>query len=314
MHHHHLQTQSLTPHFPLSHLFLPRPTTTRLHFPRQFPLRSSLSTVSEPHAHVSSSTDRPFPAEVSRTIMELSSVATLSTLTRDNWPLGVGVRFAVDDDGTPILCFNHSHTHFSLDTKSTLHVQFEQCGMRTPQCTIQGCLHKPEDSKLVKWHQSIWKKRFGEDVDDDLIHVIAVDRVLQMEDYMEDGVWVTSLDYKEAIPDPLRDSAEAIVSEINAKNSEDVYRFCNIYVDLDFQVSEAKMIWIDRLGFDLRLSCPEKGVFDVRIPFPREVTDVKSAKSSFNCMSQLAWEVEKNYQAPDFKKVKHLKQIRYRGL
>lgn len=126
---------------------------------------------------------------------------------------------------------------------------------------------------------------------------------------MLDGVWVTSSDYKKANPDPLRDFAEKIVCEINANNMEDVHRFCNVFVDLDFPVTDAKVIWVDRLGFDMRLFSPQKGIYEVRIPFPREVTDEKGAKSSFNCMSQLAWEVEKNYQAPDFKKVKQLKQV-----
>lgn len=70
------------------------------------------------------------------------------------------------------------------------------------------------------------------------------------------------------------------------------------------------MIWVDRLGFDMRLCSYEKGIFEVRIPFPREVTDEKGAKSTFNCMSQMAWEVERNFHAPDFEKVKHLKHIR----
>lgn len=52
--------------------------------------------------------------------MELSSVGTLSTLTRDGWPLGVGVRFAVDGDGTPVLCLNRA---LSPDKRSALHVQ-----------------------------------------------------------------------------------------------------------------------------------------------------------------------------------------------
>ena len=68
------------------------------------------------------------------------------------------------------------------------------------------------------------------------------------------------------------------------------------------------MIWMDRLGFDLRVWSP-RGVYDVRIPFPMEVTDEKGAKSSFNGMSQLAWEVEKSYCPPDFNKVKLLKQV-----
>ena len=75
------------------------------------------------------------------------------------------------------------------------------------------------------------------------------------------------------------------------------------------QVSEAKLIWMDRLGFDMRLWSPQKGIFEVRIPFPTEVTDEKGAKSSFNCMSQLAWEVEKNLHALDFEKVKEVKLV-----
>ncbi|KAJ0008439.1 hypothetical protein Pint_30506 [Pistacia integerrima] len=445
-----LQTQSLTPHFlpPL----IPFKSITKpqfIHFnqtpPRKFSLKCSLSVVSDPttaSTPVGVSNDKPFPAEVSRTIMELSSSGTLSMLTSNGWPLGVGVRFAVDDEGTPVLCLNQSCKKLSVDKKSSLHVQLEQCGLRTPQCTIQGSLDKPEDLNILKLYSfdvnppsrqpinlhidqaklmreaihglrsnlvqvevtvqeyfkpilnsaqgmkqdelkissfcpspsiadpigpiqlfgcslnsnnmkqatnllmdqektkgktiqvlggnlaqdrgeeqstcevsarerlhSMWKKRFGEEVDKNLIHVITVERVLQMEDFEEDGIWVSSSDYTNASPDPLRDFAEKIVNEINANNMEDLYRFCNVYVDLDFQVSEAKMIWVDRLGFDMRLYSIQNNVFDVRIPFPREVTDEKGAKSSFNCMSQQAWEVEKNYQAPDYEKVKQLKQI-----
>lgn len=160
---------------------------------------------------------------------------------------------------------------------------------------------------------------------------------------------MASSDYKNASPDPLRDVAEDIVNQINTDNMEDIFRFCNVYVDLDFlvsiiqhvmqivqrmfclpnyfafaffrftcysglslfylyQVSETKMIWMDRLGFDLRVWSP-RGIYDVRIPFPMEVTDEKGAKSSFNGMSQLAWEVEKSYCPADFNKVKLLKQV-----
>jgi len=48
---------------------------------------------------------------------------------------------------------------------------------------------------------------------------------------------VASSDYKNASPDPLRDIAEDIVNQINANNMEDIFRFCNVYVDLDFVVS-----------------------------------------------------------------------------
>lgn len=55
--------------------------------------------------------------------MELATVGTLSTLTQEGRPLGIGVRFAVDPEGTPVLSLNATNKHFPFDTKSSLHVQ-----------------------------------------------------------------------------------------------------------------------------------------------------------------------------------------------
>ncbi|KAI3463167.1 hypothetical protein Pfo_019830 [Paulownia fortunei] len=304
-----------TNHFPKPSVSLSRPTNKAFFKPLKTnrfwiqPLKCSVSVVSDPPLFELANNHKPFPAEVSRTIVELSSVGALSTLTQDGSPLGFGVRFAVDLNGTPVLCLNEFDTRFSVDRRCSLHVQLEQCGVRTPQCTIQGNLGKPTDRMALRKLCSAWKKRFNEEVEESYIYVIDVERVLQIEDYAEDGVWVSSLEYASAEPDPLRDCAEKIVDEINTHNKEDVYRFCNIYVDLDFQVLDAKMVWVDRLGFDVHLRSVQKDVYEVRIPFPREVTDEKGAKSSFNGMSQLAWEVEKNFHVPEFKKGKHLKKV-----
>lgn len=82
---------------------------------------SVASVVSEPlHLELNR---RPFPAEVSRTIVQLSSVGTLSTLTPDGSPLGFGVRFVVDFSGTPVLCLNDVDARFSADRRCSLHVQ-----------------------------------------------------------------------------------------------------------------------------------------------------------------------------------------------
>lgn len=60
--------------------------------------------------------------------------------------------------------------------------------------------------------------------------------------FFQDGIWVASSDYKNASPDPLRDVAEDIVNQINSNNMEDIFRFCNVYVDLDFVVSKFNML------------------------------------------------------------------------
>jgi len=78
---------------------------------------------------------------------------------------------------------------------------------------------------------------------------------------------------------------------------------------MQLQVTDTKITWIDHLGFDLYMYS-DRGVFAARVPFPREVTDEKGVKSSFNSMSHLAWEIEKSFVIPDFEKVKCLKKIR----
>lgn len=98
-------------------------TSTLNHRRRSFSILSSVAATSPPPpTQTITTTNKPSPAEVSRTIMELSSVATLSTLTPDGFPLAIGVRFAVEpEQGTPILCLNPSF--FPTDSKSSLHVQ-----------------------------------------------------------------------------------------------------------------------------------------------------------------------------------------------
>ena len=65
---------------------------------------------------------------------------------------------------------------------------------------------------------------------------------------------------------------------------------------------------MDRLGLDLYVYS-ENEIFEARIPFPREVTDEKGVKSTFNCMSHQAWEVEKNYVLLESEKMKILKRV-----
>ncbi|XP_042487512.1 glutamyl-tRNA reductase-binding protein, chloroplastic [Macadamia integrifolia] len=197
------------------------------------PVRCSVSVVSNPIQK--ELLKKPSPAEISRTIMELSSVGSLCTSTQQGLPLCIGVRFAVDPEGMPILCLNAEDSQFTIGSSSCLNVQLEQCGARISQCSLQGSLTKPKDKMVLKELRSIWKKRFEEEVDDDLIYVVATERVLQMQNFMEVGEWVTWMEYKNASPDPLRNFAEEIVNEFNTNFVGEVLRFCNIYVDLEFQ-------------------------------------------------------------------------------
>lgn len=257
---------------------------------------------------VSAARVRPSAAEVARTVVELAASGTLSMVGPDGWPLGVGAHFVADSAGAPALCLSAARVA-APDAPASFHVEFRQSGARTPQCTMLGALTKPSDESVLKKLSTRWQKKFGEEIDQDLLYLISVDRILHMEDFNEDGMWVVPSDYTSAEPDPLRNFAENIVEEFNNKNAEDVRRIYNIYVESDLQVADVKMIWVDRLGFDLHAHSAE-GVLAVRVPFPREVSDEKGVKSSFNMMSHHAWEVEKSYASPEFEKVQFLKKVR----
>lgn len=226
----------------------------------------------------------------------------------DGWPLGVGARFVADAAGAPALCLATAGV-VGPDARSSFHVEFRQSGARTPQCTFLGVLTKPSDEYELKKLSTRWERKFGEEIDEDRLYLISVDRILHMEDFTEDRVWVVPSEYSDAEPDPLRNFAESIVEEMNSEHAEDVHRIYNIYTESDIQAMDVKMIWVDRLGFDLHVRS-EEGIFAVRIPFSRQVSDEKAVKSSFNMMSHHAWEVEKSYAAPEFEKVHFLKKVR----
>ena len=65
------------------------------------------------------------------------------------------------------------------------------------------------------------------------------------------------------------------------------------------QVEEARMTWVDRFGFDLRvLTRDPVEVREVRIPFLREVKDDRDARAAITLMAQLSWERERQYVPP----------------
>ncbi|CAI9765774.1 unnamed protein product [Fraxinus pennsylvanica] len=94
------------------------------------PLKCSVFVVSKLTNLEFTSNPKPFPAKVSRTIKEFSSVGTFSSFSQEGWSLGFGVRFAVDLNGTPILCLNESNWKLFVDKKCSLRVQLEQFGLR----------------------------------------------------------------------------------------------------------------------------------------------------------------------------------------
>ncbi|KAJ7565985.1 hypothetical protein O6H91_02G083900 [Diphasiastrum complanatum] len=264
------------------------------------PVRAAFEVAEKSGDEARRSAVRPSPAEAARTLMEVCSDGTLSTLSdEDGWPVATSVRFAVDSEGRPFFHLSSLalHTrHLVVDSRCSLHVQ---PGRQRPQCTLKGRVTNATCEKDINKMRLEWDARFGNNGNEEgTFFGMDVHQALQLQDIGEEEVWVSGLEYYEAIPDPLRECAYKIVEDMNKKHWDDIRRFCTVYTNLDVKVEEASLTWVDRLGFDLRVltSAPEQ-IMEIRVPFPREVNDERDARSSLTMMAQLAWEHERHYSS-----------------
>lgn len=87
--------------------------------------------------------------------------------------------------------------------------------------------------------------------------------------------WVQASDYDQAQPDPLADSASAIIDHMNADHKDALILLARALAGIESE--EAAMTAVDRLGFHLRLKTKE-GMKGTRIAFLREVTSPGEAR------------------------------------
>ena len=119
---------------------------------------------------------------------------------------------------------------------------------------------------------------------------------------------VSATDFAAAVADPLARFANGVVDAMNGERYEDVMNFARASLPDEAEPAEARMLWVDQLGFDVRVitSGGEDGanigqtlpgkVLDVRVPFPYPATTQQQALSSLTMLAQVMWEEEKQSQ------------------
>lgn len=254
--------------------------------------------------------DRPTVAEFARTVMALADDGSLCTIYKEQGiPLGTHVAFVLDAIGRPILALpQHSLALEDLKANSrcSLHVQVELPGMQKPQVTICGHATLPEDAATAMRFELAWSRKQGADEGASssealpALWQLSVEKLLVAADVDQEPAWIHADEYLEADADPLKDVAHKIVEDVNREHWQDLPRFCHAFAGIDDEVEDANLIWVDRLGLDLRVwlrssaaDVPE--VREVRIPFAREAADEREARSSITMMAQVSWEKERNY-------------------
>jgi heme iron utilization protein len=229
----------------------------------------------------------PTHAERARTLLHLSSVATLSTLSRKQagFPFGSLMPYALDPMGRPLFLISTMAMHtqnLKADPRASLFVtQAAPDGdvLGAARVTLVGNVVQLSDAEkgaarevYLKAHPN---SQYWVDFTD-----FAFFRLEPVDIYYVGGFgvmgWVTAADYIAARPDPLADAAKGILDHMNADHGDALILLAKVHARLEAE--GATMTTVDRLGFHLRV-LTAAGVKGARIPFFREATTAGETRS-----------------------------------
>jgi heme iron utilization protein len=226
----------------------------------------------------------PTHAERVRTLISLTSIATLSTISRKHagFPFGSLMPFALDSLGRPIFLISNMAMHTqNLKTDS-------RC---SPSLAKQGPtvmrLEPPEQPWLAMPNLYLRTMLLTLGRDTWLATRIAatgstfpISASSGSDLYYVGGFgvmgWVEAQDYEHAAPDPLVEAAPGILAHMNTDHVDAMILLAGLHAGIE--AIEATMTSVDRLGFSLRLKTTD-GVKGARINFLREVATPQDTRA-----------------------------------
>lgn len=250
------------------------------------------SETAAPRQHASTGPAIPTPPEPShaervRTLLTVSSVATLSTHSRKQagFPFGSLMPFASDEVGRPIFLISNMAMHtqnLRADSRCSLFIlQTSADGdpLGAARVTLVGNAEPvPADEVAavrelyLARHES---SRYWVDFADFHFFRLEVVDVYYVGGFGVMG-WVAAVDYADAAPDPLANVAPTILSHMNADHANSMILLARLHAGIE--ASEASMTSVDQLGFWLRLKTAD-GVKGTRINFTRAVANAGETRT-----------------------------------
>ena len=239
----------------------------------------------------------PSHAERVRTLLSLTSVATLSTQSRKHpgFPFGSLMPFALDAAGRPIFLISNMAMHtqnLKADPRCSLFVPppitAESDALGAARATLVGNALPVPAEDLASVRESYLARhensRYWVDFTD-----FGFFRLDPIDLYYVGGFgvmgWVPAEEYSHASPDPLTEAAPGILAHMNADHVDSMILLARTHSGLE--ASEATMTSIDRLGFTLKLKTAE-GIKGARINFLREVANAQQTRAVLVEMVQQA--------------------------
>jgi putative heme iron utilization protein len=253
------------------------------------------------HAGSSASSSQPAVAEPTfaeraRTLLHLGRIGSLSTLSRklQGFPFGSVMPYGLDENGHPVFLISTMAMHtqnLQADPRSSLLVtQPDASGdpLGESRVTLMGNalpIPKPEVAEarslyLIRYPNS----KHWVDFEDFSFYRMDVMDIYYVGGFGVMG-WVPAPEYYEGQPDPLADTASAIIQHMNTDHADALKLLARAFAGIEPE--EAAMTSVDRLGFHMRLKTPD-GMRGARIGFSREVGSAEEARNVLIEMVALA--------------------------
>jgi putative heme iron utilization protein len=253
-------------------------------------MSSSETTAPRQHAFTGSVVPQlpePTHAERVRTLVSLTSVATLSTISRKHagYPFGSLMPFALDFFGRPIFLISNMAMHtqnLKADSRCSLFVGQPAADgdvLGTARAALIGNAEPVPENDVADARERYLARhensRYWVDFSD-----FSFFRLQPIDLYYVGGFgvmgWVDAKDYEQAAPDPLAEAAPGILAHMNADHIDSMVRLARSHARIE--ATEATMTSVDRLGFSLRLTTNE-GIKSVRINFLHEVATPQDTRA-----------------------------------
>jgi heme oxygenase (biliverdin-IX-beta and delta-forming) len=241
------------------------------------------------HASSGPRAESPEPsfAERARTLVHLGRVGTLSTLSQRlaGFPFGSVAPYGLDRDGGPTFLISSMAMHTQnlvADARASLLVTqpgWNDDPLAGARVTLLGSVTQlPEDvrepvrAEYLRRHP---QAQHWIDFTDFSFYRLELVDLYFVAGFGAMG-WVSATDYRAAAPDPLSDSASAILNHMNADHADALRLYCKAFAGVDADV--ATMTAVDRLGFRVRAQSGD-ALRGVRINFPREARTSQEART-----------------------------------
>lgn len=227
----------------------------------------------------------PSDAELARTLVDVRSIATLSTLTENGYPYGSIVSYAADPEGAPVVLISELAEHtvnLRGDPRASLLVADpadEGDPLGRARLTLVGRMHRLDDPGLVR-------DRYLEvhpyaasyaDFDDFGFWRLAVEQVRYVGGFGHMS-WASGDDYRTAEVDPVARSAQGAIDHMNEDHADSNAEIVRGLTELD-DASDAVLVGLDRHGLTLRATTPA-GPRMARVAFPAPLRGPEEIRSA----------------------------------